>query len=68
MAKTISVEENFNKLEEIISLLEDNNLPLEDAFKSYEAGVKLVGELNKQLEKVERQIIILQEKSEDTDE
>lgn len=67
MAKTKSVEENFEQLEEIIKQLEDNELPLDEAFKSYESGVKLVSELNKQLDKVEKQIIILQEKSEDNE-
>lgn len=65
MAKTksVSIEENFAKLEEIISSLEQNDLSLEEAFKMYEAGIKLTAQCSKQLDKVEKQIIILKEET-----
>lgn len=63
MAKAKSIEENFEQLESIIGSLEENELSLSEAFKAYENGVKLAAECTKQLDKVEKQIIILREKS-----
>ena len=65
MAKAKTLEENFVQLEDIIRQLENNELSLDEAFKAYEAGIKLTAECNKQLDKVEKQIIILKEKSEE---
>lgn len=63
MAKAKSIEENFDKLEEIIEQLEQNDMSLEEAFKAYEAGIKLTAQCAAQLDKVEKQIIILREES-----
>lgn len=67
MAKSRTIEENFDKLEEIIGSLENNDLSLEEAFKAYETGIKLASECNKQLDKVEKQIIVLRSKADDED-
>ena len=67
MAKSRTIEENFDKLEEIIGSLESNDLSLEEAFKAYEAGIKLASECNKQLDRVEKQIIVLRSKADDED-
>ena len=53
------LENDFKKLEEIIDRMENNELSLEDAFKAYEEGVKLVSECNAQIDKVEKQLIVL---------
>ncbi len=53
------LEDDFNKLEEIINSMENNEMSLEEAFKAYEEGVKLVAECNAQIDKVEKQLIIL---------
>ena len=58
-AKSVSIEENFEKLEEIIARLESNELPLEEAFKVYEAGVKLTAQCSQQLDRVEKKLIVL---------
>lgn len=59
MAKSQGLEENFENLEIIVSKLETGNLPIEEAFKLYNDGIKLVANCNKQLDKVEKQIMIL---------
>ncbi len=66
MAKAKTLEENFVQLEDIIKQLENNELSLDEAFKAYETGIKLTAECNKQLDKVEKQIIILKEKNEES--
>ena len=58
-AKSVSIEENFDKLEEIITSLESNELPLEEAFKLYESGVRLTAQCTQQLDKVEKKLIVL---------
>ena len=63
MAKAKSIEENFEKLEEIIDNLEQNDMSLEEAFKAYEAGIRPTAQCAKQLDNVEKQIIVLREES-----
>jgi exodeoxyribonuclease VII small subunit len=59
--KAPGIEENFAQLEEIIRKLEAGGSSLEETFAGYEAGMKLVKELNSQIDKVEKQILILSE-------
>ena len=57
--KKLSFEENIEKLEEILSKLEDEKLSLDMSVKLYEEGMKLVSTCNRELEDVERKIKIL---------
>lgn len=59
MAKSASLEENFAAIEEILSKLEDGSLPLEESFRLYKDGMKLAAQCNQQLDKVEKQLVIL---------
>jgi exodeoxyribonuclease VII small subunit len=61
MAKGQTLEQSFEKLEEIIGRLGDDSISLDEAFKIYKEGVKLIGTCNQQLDKVEKQIVILEE-------
>lgn len=63
MAKAKSIEENFDKLEEIINNLEQNDMSLEEAFKAYEAGIRLTAQCAAQLDNVEKKIIVLREEA-----
>ncbi len=65
MAKQAGIEENFEKLDEIIAALEGADVTLEQSFKMYNEGIKLVKSCNAQLDKVEKQMIILGEHGED---
>lgn len=64
MAKGNTLEENFAAIEKILEVLEDkdpdSSLSLEESFKLYKEGVKLVGQCNSMIDKVEKQIIILE--------
>ena len=57
--KKMSFEENIEKLEEILSRLEDEKLPLDTSVKLYEEGMKLISSCNRELESAERRIKIL---------
>ncbi len=59
--KNPSIEENFAQLEDIIRKLETGDRSLEETFAGYEQGMRLVKELNGQIDKVEKQIQILSE-------
>ena len=56
----MKIEEAFQELEAIITRLEDKDTSLEEAFKEYEKGVGIVKECNDTLDKVHKQIIVLQ--------
>ena len=61
MAKAITLEESFFKLEEIIGTLEEGQVSLDESFQLYREGIKYVQNCNTMLDKVEKQIIILNE-------
>jgi len=49
-------ESSLKKLESIVAKLEDENINLEDSVKSFEAGINLVKECQKQLEEAELKV------------
>ena len=55
----MTIEENIARLDEIISKLDNKDTSLEDAFKEYESGIKLVKECNDAIDKVEKDVITL---------
>lgn len=59
--KQPGLEENFAKLDEIINLLEDDTIPLEEAFKAYSAGMAVLKQCNDQIDRVEKQVLKLTE-------
>ena len=57
----MTIEESFEQLDNIIAALEDKDTSLEEAFRQYEKGVAIVKECNAALDKVEKQVKVLQE-------
>ena len=56
---TMTIEETFAALDELIDKLESGRGSLEDAFKNYEKGMKLVKSCNEKIETIEKQILVL---------
>ena len=54
--KKIDFESSLKELESIVEKLEDENINLEDSVKSFEEGVNLVKECQKQLQNAELKI------------
>ena len=54
--KKIDFESSLKEVESIVKKLEDENINLEDSVKSFEAGINLVKECQKQLEKAELKV------------
>ena len=55
-----SVEMQLEELEKVLEQLEDETTPLETSFSLYEKGMALVKEINGRIDKVEKQMIILE--------
>ena len=68
MAKAQTLEQSFEKLEQIIGNLENGDVSLEDSFNLYNEGMKLIQNSNQQLDKVEKKIVVLNQKEGDEDE
>ena len=54
-----SFEERLERLEELGDEIRKNDIPLDDAIKAFEEGIKLARDLEKDLEKIESRIEIL---------
>ncbi len=52
-------EERLRRLEELGTTIRGSELPLDDALKAFEEGIKLARTLEKDLEKIESRIDIL---------
>ena len=55
-----SIEETFAQLDELLEKLEASDTSLEESFACYEAGMKLVKACSNKIDKVEKQMMILQ--------
>lgn len=60
MGKENTIEDNFNNIEEIISKMESEDITLEDSFDLYSKGLKFVKDCNEKIEKVEKQMKIIE--------
>ena len=57
----LTLEENFERLEETIGRLEDEDISLEDAFAAYSEGMALLKACNEQIDRVEKKVLKLAE-------
>ena len=64
MAKN-NIEENFKELDELLEKMQDEDVSLDESFEMYKKGVEIVKDSNEQIEKIEKQIEVLEEESDD---
>lgn len=65
--KIISFEQQMNRLEEIVRILDEGSIPLDELLKIYEEGMNLASEMKNYLEKAEQKVIdITKKKSPDS--
>lgn len=57
--KKLSFEQSMTRLEEIVSLMEKGDAPLEQAMELFEEGSKLLRECTKQLDEAEQKVALL---------
>jgi len=60
--KTLSFEQQLNRLEEIVAILDEGNIPLDEMLKIYEEGMNLASEMKNYLEKAEQKVIDISKK------
>ncbi|MDR2547653.1 MAG: exodeoxyribonuclease VII small subunit [Lachnospiraceae bacterium] len=60
----MSLEKTIGKLEATLNTLEREDISLEEAFKEYQKGVMLVKECNAMIDKMEKEVMILDEDEE----
>lgn len=63
-AKTKKLEKSLEELNEILTNLEKEEISLEDSFALYQEGMKLLKQCNDSIDKVEKQLMILEEEGE----
>lgn len=59
--KAYTLEENFERLEQVIGILEREDVPLEEAFRAYQKGMGIVKLCNDEIDRVEKQVLKLTE-------
>ena len=57
----LTFEQAMQRLEEIVSLLEDGKAPLNESMALFEEGTKLSASLGKLLDKAEQKVTVMQE-------
>ncbi len=65
--KKLTLEESFEKLQEIVDEMENPDISLEDAFSRYKEGVGLVKQCNGMIDRVEKEVKAITESGELTD-
>lgn len=64
MAKEQTLDQSFEKLEEMIGKLQQEDISLEESFKLYKEGMKLIKSCNDKIDKVEKEVLKLNENGE----
>ncbi|MBR6382342.1 MAG: exodeoxyribonuclease VII small subunit [Lachnospiraceae bacterium] len=59
-----TLEQNLERLDELIAVLEDEETGLEDAFHTYKEGMELIRVCNAQIDTVEKQVLQLSDTGE----
>ncbi len=52
----MTLEENFEKIDEVMEKLSDDELPLEESFAVYKEGMELLDKCKKIIEDVEKKV------------
>jgi len=60
----MTLEDKFAKLEETVEKLESEDISLEDSFRIYKEGMELLKQCNEEIDKVEKQVMQLNEAGE----
>ena len=59
----ISFEQSITRLEALVEKMEQGDLPIEEALKTFEEGISLTRECQMQLEKAEQRVNVLIEEN-----
>lgn len=59
--KEFVLEEAFKQLDDVMEHLEKDDITLEESFQLYQDGMKLIRACNQSIDKIEKQLIVLEE-------
>lgn len=62
--ENFTLEQNLERLEQLIEQLGEEDIPLEEAFKTYTTGMNILKQCNDQIDKVEKQVLLFTETGE----
>ncbi len=60
----ITLDEAFGQVEEVLNRLEAEDTTLENSFQMYQEGMRLLKICNDKIDRVEKQILVMDEKGE----
>lgn len=60
----LSLEEAFGQIEAVIENLEEEDITLEESFRAYQDGMKLLAYCNGKIDRVEKQVLKINEDGE----
>lgn len=63
----LTLEESFEKLEEILEALESREITLEESFQTYAKGMELLKQCNEKIDTVEKKMQLINEEGELSD-
>ncbi len=53
----LTLEESFEKLDEMIERLEERDVPLEESFEIYKKGMEMLKDCNEKIDTVEKKML-----------
>ena len=63
--KPVSFEEKLQAVQDMITSIESGKLSLEDSVRQYEAGMKMLGNMDRELGEITRRLSVLREGKEE---
>lgn len=57
--KELNIEESFKSLDKIIEQMDDDKCSIEKGLELYESGVKMINELSKKIDKIDKDLKVL---------
>ena len=62
-SKTNTIQENIEKLDQIVEDMQSENISLDESFEKYKEGIILIKNTNEQIEKIETEVKKLEEEN-----
>ena len=62
VSEKITLEEAFEELDELVKIMENSEIPLEQAFDHYKKGMELLQICNQKIDLVEKNVLVIDEK------
>ncbi len=62
-SKTNTIQDNIEKLDQIVEDMQSENISLDESFEKYKEGIILIKNTNEQIEKIETEVKKLEEEN-----